>query len=288
MWTCDEIREDLEAFALGVLDDVRTQYVANHLAECRECSEIVFDYEMAMERLALAVPLHRANIRVRDRLLGGIGAFPAPILSMVRRRWWAVSAAAVLLAFAIGGLTWAVVLSSEVSKLKEQNTQLAQLTELDEAQRRALLQLEGKLNSTQSEQARISTTLDEYATYLTVALDPNLAPTELGGTNLAPRAICNYVWSKKQAVGALTCRDMPATAFNLVYEFWAIKGDSAVALGAFYPRADGTASLLVKFPEGADGPVTNLWITLEDDAALRGVPSDNVMLRPLPALQANR
>jgi hypothetical protein len=288
LWTCDEIHEDLEAFALGVLDDVRTQYVANHLAECRECSEIVFDYEMAMERLALAVPLHRANIRVRDRLLGGIGAFPAPILSMVRRRWWSLSAAVVLIAFAVGGLTWAIVLSSEVSKLKQQNAQLAQLTELDEAQRRALLQLEGKLNSTQNEQERISTTLDEYATYLTVALDPNLAPTELGGTNLAPRASCNYVWSQKQAVGALTCRDMPAMAFNLVYELWAIKGDRSVALGAFYPRPDGTASVLVKYPEEAEGPVTNLWVTLEDDNALRGVPSDNVMLRPLPALQANR
>jgi hypothetical protein len=243
---------------------------------------------MAIDRLALAVPLHRANIRVRDRLLGGIGAFPAPVLSMVRRRWWAVSAAAVLLAFAIGGLTWAVVLSSEVSKLKEQNAQLALLTELDEEQRRALLQLEGRLSSTASEQERISTTLDEYATYITVALDPNLVPTELGGTNIAPRASCNYVWSKKQAIGALTCNDMPTTAFNLVYELWAIKGDRSVALGAFYPRPDGTASVLVKYPEEAEGPVTNLWVTLEDVNALRGVPSAEVVLKPVPALQANR
>jgi hypothetical protein len=288
LWTCDEIREDLEAFALGVLDDVRTQHVADHLSECRECGEVVFDYDMAIERLALAVPLHRANIRVRDRLLGGIGAFPAPILSMVRRRWWAVSAAAVLLAFAIGGLTWAIVLSSEVSKLKEDNARLAVLTELDAEQRQALLQLEDKLDSTENEQERISSTLDEYATYITVALDPNLVPTELGGTTMAPKANCNYVWSKKQAVGALTCKDMPSTAFDLVYEFWAIKGDRSVALGAFVPRADGTASLLVKFPQNAEGPVTNLWVTLEDSSALRSVPSPEVVLKPVPALQANR
>ena len=288
MWTCDETREDLEAFALGVLDDARTQQVANHLTECRECSEIVFDYEMAIEQLALAVPLHRANIRVRDRLLGGIGAFPAPILSMVRRRWWAVSSAAVLLAFAIGGLTWAIVLSSEVSNLKQDNARLAVLTELDAEQREALLALEDQLKSTNSEQARISTTLEEQATYLTVALDPNLVPTDLGGTSIAPKATCNYVWSKKQGVGALTCKDLPSTAFSLVYELWALKGDRTVALGAFLPRADGTATLLVKFPESAQGPVTNLWVTLEDETALRSVPSAEVVLKPVPALQAAR
>jgi hypothetical protein len=288
LWTCDEIRDDLEAFALGVLDSARTNHVAEHLTECRDCSEIVVDYEMAIERLALAVPLHRANIRVRDRILGGIGAFPAPILSMVRRRWWAVSAAAVLLAFAIGGLTWAIVLSSEVSKLKADNARLAVLTELDAEQRRALLQLEGKLNSAQTEQQRISTTLDEYATFLTVALDPNLIPTELGGTSIAPKATCNYVWSTKQSVGALTCKDMPSTAFSLVYELWAIKGDRAVALGTFEPRTDGTASLLVKYPETAEGPVTNLWVTLEDANALRSIPGSEVVLKPVPALQATR
>lgn len=271
-----------------MLDDARTQQVADHLTECRECSEVVFDYEMAIDNLALAVPLHRANIRVRDRLLGGIGAFPAPVLSMVRRRWWAVSAAAVLLAFAIGGLTWAIVLSSEVSKLKEQNAQLAELTELDAEQRTALLQLEGKLNSAQNEQQRISTTLEEQATYITVALDPNLDPTELGGTEIAPRASCNYVWSEKQAVGALTCKDMPSTALSLVYELWAIKGDRSVALGAFIPRSDGTASVLVRFPQNAEGPVTNLWVTLEDASELRSVPSAEVVLKPLPALQAAR
>ena len=162
------------------------------------------------------------------------------------------------------------------------------MTELDAEQRDALLQLEGKLNSAQNEQQRISTTLEEQATYITVALDPNLVPTELGGTAIAPKSTCNYVWSKKQSVGALTCKDMPSTAFSLVYELWAIKGDRSVALGAFTPRGDGTASLLVRYPDNAAGPVTNLWVTLESDSAVRTVPSSQVVLKPVPALQANR
>lgn len=288
MWRCDEIRDDLEAFALGVLENARTNQIADHLSECQTCSEIVFDYEMAIDRLALAVPLHRAHIRVRDRILGGIGAFPAPVLSMMRRRWWAVSAAGVLLAFAVGGLTWAIVLSSEVSKLKTDNARLAILTELDAEQRQALLQLEAKLNSAQNEQERISTSLQEQATFVTVALDPNLIPTELGGTSIAPKATCNYVWSTKQGLGALTCNDMPSTTFTLVYELWAIKGDRAIALGSFEPRNDGTASLLVQYPDSAEGPVTSLWVTMEDANAMRNIPSQNVVLKPVPALQATR
>ncbi len=234
------------------------------------------------------MPLYRAPARVKDRLLGGIGAFPAPALSMMRRRWWAVSAAAVLVAFAVGGLTWAIVLSSEVSKLRSDNERLAQLTELDAAQRQALLSLEGRLNSARSEQLRLSTTLEEQATMLVVALDPDLIPTELGGTSLAPQASCNYVWSSKQAVGALTCKDLPTTAFSVGYELWAIKGDKSVPVGTFLPRYDGTASLLVKFPESAQGPVNSLWVTLEELSAGRNAPSSQVVLQPLPPQQATR
>jgi hypothetical protein len=34
--------------------------------------------------------------------------------------------------------------------------------------------------------------------------------------------------------------------------------------------------------------VTNLWVTLEDETALRSVPSSEVVLKPVPALQAAR
>jgi anti-sigma-K factor RskA len=286
--TCDDIREDLEAYALGVLDAVSARRVEEHLRDCRDCEFIVSDYQFAVESLALAVPLYRAPVRVKDRLLGGIGAFPAPALSMMRRRWWAVSAAAVLVAFAVGGLTWAIVLSSQVSKLRDDNAHLAELTELDAEQRQALLALEDRLNSARSEQLRLSTTLDEQATMLVVALDPDLVPTELGGTSLAPRASCNYVWSSKQGVGALTCKDLPTTAFSLGYELWAIKGDKSVPVGTFLPRYDGTASLLVKFPTSAEGPVTSLWVTLEELSAGRNAPSSQVVLQPIPPQQASR
>lgn len=288
MLNCEDTFEDLEAFALGALDETAGRHVADHIAQCRDCAAIVHDYEIAIESLALSVPMHRASPRVKDRLLGGIGAFPAPALSMMRRRWWALSAAAVLLAFAIGGITWAIVLSSEVSQLRADNLALEQLTELDAQQREALLSLEDRLSSAQSEQVRLSTTLDEQATLLIVALDPDLVPTELAGTSLAPQASCNYVWSTKQSVGALTCKDLPSLDPEHEYKLWAIKGDRSVRLGAFLPRLDGTASLLVEYPSHAEGPVTSVWVTREEAFSQDRSPSTQVVLEPVPGLQASR
>jgi anti-sigma-K factor RskA len=286
--TCDELREDLEAYSLGTLDARRARQVAQHVAECIDCSSVVRAYEMAVESLALSVPLYRASPRLKERVLGGIGALSVPAIAMPRRRLWAGAAAAVLLAFAIGGLAWAIVLSSEVSRLKEDNSRLAELTQLDAQQRAALLQLQGDLTSARNEQRRMSTTLEEQATLLIVALDPDLLPTELAGTSLAPGSSCNYVWSTKQSVGALTCKGLPATAFSNSYELWAIKGDRTVPVGSFVPGFDGTASLLVKFPESIPGPVSNLWITLEAMTANRSAPSGEVVLQPVPPQQAAR
>ena len=44
----------------------------------------------------------------------------------------------------------------------------------------------------------------------------------------------------------------------------------------------------MKYPNNAEGPVTNLWVTLEDANAFRSVPSSEVVLKPVPALQASR
>jgi anti-sigma-K factor RskA len=282
------MHEDLEAYALGALDAERASQVLQHTSECRDCAAVVRAYKVAVDSLALTVPLYRASPRIKQRIMGGIGVLRLPSLSTLRRQWWAVGAAAVLLAIAIGGMSWAVVVSNQVSSLKKDNARLAELSELDAEQRQALLNLEDQLNSARNEQRRMSTTLDEQATLLIVALDPDLVPTELRGTSLAPGSTCSYVWSTKQAVGALTCKGLPQTSFSLSYELWAIKGDKSVALGSFLPRYDGTASMLVKFPSTSAGSVTTLWVTLEQISTSPSRPSEQIVLEPVPAQQAVR
>jgi hypothetical protein len=286
---CEGIRENLEAFALGALDGDEARPVEAHVADCSECAQIVRAYRMAIDHLSLAVPLVRASPRVKDRVLGGIGALrPLPIPRVLTSRWALSTAAAVLTAVAIGGVAWAVMLSAQVERLRQDNAILAELSQLDAAQRVDLLRLRGDVNSARTEQGRMSRTLEEYSTLLSVALDPDLVPTDLLGTERAPNARCSYVWSSKQSFGALTCRDLPQPMVGLSYELWALKGEKTVAAGSFQPRSDGSAALLVKFPADAEGPIQNLWITQEPTGVVRTRPSNDVLLQRPTDQQALR
>lgn len=289
--SCEELREDLEGYALGVLEHDREHEVEAHLADCDECTAIVRDYQHALDRLTLAVPLYRAHPRLKQRIMGGAAGFrPAAIPGVLRRSWVMTAAAVVVVGFAMGAIVWATALSLEVSSLKERNSNLEAMSELDAEQRAAILKVQSELNSARNQQQEMSTTLDEYATLIKVALDPDLIPTELRGTEpLAnANASCSYVWSTKQSLGALTCKNLPSTAMSLTYELWATKGGSTVALGSFDPRIDGSASLLVTIPNWAPGPVTSLWVTLESDGGGRDKPSSQVVLQPVPSQQAQR
>ncbi len=287
---CGRIREDIEAFALGALDEPESRRVEAHLPGCPDCAELLRAYRTAIDHLALSVPLYGAPTRLREVVLGGIGAFRpriTPTALLKGSRWWA-AVAAVLLAFAIGGVTWAVVLSSQVDGLREDNQRLAQLSQLDGEQRAALLKLQSDLNSTKSEQQQIATSLDQQATLIVLAMDPDLVPTELQGTSVAPQARCRYVWSTKQSLGALTCQNLFSISPSLTYQFWMTKGDKTVSVGTLTPRADGSASLLVKPTPEALGPVTNMFVTLETTSSVASKPSSDFVLTQVPPQQAAR
>jgi len=286
--TCEELREDLEVYALGALDTVGARSVEAHIAECRECASIVRDYQHAVAHLSLAVPVFKASPRLKARVMGTVSMNTVAIPRVLRSGWVMATAAVVLIGIAIGGAIWASIVSSEVGQLKQQNERLITISELDAGQRAAILQVQSQLNSARTEQERLSTTLDEYATLVQIALDPDLVPTQLQGTPLASAASCSYVWSVKQSIGALTCTNLPSTSFVNTYELWAQKGNATLPLGSFVPRNDGTASLLVTFPDWATGPMTNLWVTLEQEGGLRSEPGAQVVLQPAPPLQAQR
>jgi hypothetical protein len=288
--SCEEIREDLEAYALGALEALEARRVMQHLRECAECSAIAESYRTAVDFIAVSVPLYRASPRLKERILGGAGGLRVPAyVSVLANRWVAGAAAAVLFAVAAGALAWAAMMSARVEQLQKDNQALAALTELDVEQRTALLKLQGDLNSARTEQRTMSRTLEEQATLIVIALDPELVPTALEGTALAPQAKCNYVWSTKQTVGALTCKDLPMTAIAHTYELWATKGEKTFPAGTFQPRLDGSASILVKFPSDAPGPVANMWVTLEQQQAVpRSRPSNEVILQKAPDHQAAR
>src|SRR3954467_7988513 len=121
--TCNEAQELLEAYALGALDPVEQRQIAAHIAECSDCARIARAYQQAVDHLALDVPLVKASPRLKDRVLGGIGVYRPRTFAgrIINNRIFAAAAAFVLLAVAVGGLAWAVILSREVGRLRDDN-----------------------------------------------------------------------------------------------------------------------------------------------------------------------
>jgi hypothetical protein len=88
--SCEPIRELLEPYTLGLLDEQERTAVETHLAECADCRKLLADYEAALaglpDALALASPLPLPP-SLKDRLLRAIGAgaeqelAPGPVVS---------------------------------------------------------------------------------------------------------------------------------------------------------------------------------------------------------------
>lgn len=287
---CDHVREDIEAYALGALDRASARRLQAHLRVCTACREPARAYGAVADQLALSAPLVKAPPRLKERVLGGIGVFRpnvTPVTLVRTSRWWA-AAAAVFLAFAVGSIVWAFTLSHQVNNLKADNARLAELTQLDAEQRAALLKLQSELNLAKSQQRQMETTLQDQAILIVLALDPDLIPTELQGTSIAPEAHCRYVWSTKQSLGALTCQRLSAINFMLTYQLWAVRGEKVTSMGIFMPRPDGSAHLLYKPTGEGEGPITNMFVTLEAASQLARQPSLEVVLEKAPPQQASR
>src|SRR5581483_10631896 len=159
-----------EAYALGALDAAQARRIAAHISECADCARQAHAYQQAVDFLALDVPLYRASPRLKERVMGGIGAFRPPVYTaLFRHRWVAATAASLLVALALGAVVWAVIMSRQVSKLRDDNANLAELTQLDANQRAALLSLQRELSSARNDQQKLSTTLDEQSKLIVLA-----------------------------------------------------------------------------------------------------------------------
>jgi anti-sigma factor RsiW len=64
-----QFEEDLDLYALGVLDREEAQDLASHLEACPECMQKLGEARARVALLALAAPPQEAPRRVKQRLL---------------------------------------------------------------------------------------------------------------------------------------------------------------------------------------------------------------------------
>jgi hypothetical protein len=121
---CRVVQEQIEAYAVGALDQAEASEIAAHLAGCPSCRRLARSYESALaalpEALAAASPL-RAHPAVKDRVMRRIDAVPT---GRRRHPWmWPAVAAAAGLALLIS-TSWGLRTSEQLTHERAVNAEL--------------------------------------------------------------------------------------------------------------------------------------------------------------------
>lgn len=208
--TCDELREQYELYALGVLDAAERAELESHLrSEGDPCIDGVRHARELMISLALAAPESHPPARLRKKVVGLIGE---PKRSWFRAPEWI--GATVALAVVAGWLAYS---------RREQSRELtgARL----EAQRKNI------------ELVRLNEAFS-------LMNDPAAKQLVFGESTPKPRG--RVFVNPKQGVLLLASNLTPAPS-GKIYEMWIIpKGGSPIPAGLFQSESDGTAMYVRK------------------------------------------
>ncbi len=102
----DHVRDQAEAYALGLLDDAERAAVDAHVGTCDECVRLVGQAEETVASLASALPRMTPSAALKARLGSSLAAASGrarPSLALARLRAIAPLATAAALALALGG-----------------------------------------------------------------------------------------------------------------------------------------------------------------------------------------
>jgi hypothetical protein len=126
---CQRTREDLEAYALGALDDNERTAVERHLETCADCRALAAELVETAHNLPLALgavsPL-RPPATLKAQLLGQLVAEERV---EARRWWWRPSAALALVSLVLAALfaAWDARLDDALSQERDLRARLARI-----------------------------------------------------------------------------------------------------------------------------------------------------------------
>jgi hypothetical protein len=218
---CDEVREELGAYALRALEPEERWAIEEHLRRCPLCREEAGAYEDAAGALALSVPVTSAAARLRSRVLAALPAASQDVAEARARRRWLAPAAGIAAAAVIAALVaWATVLQLRVNDLDDEQRALSAAAARSDASRL------------------------EDAMYLLTKGD--LRYMDMVATGAATGTSSSYAWSPSERQGVLWVRDLPAPPEGTVYQFWFRTDQGDVSGGTFSPDAEGEALEVVQ------------------------------------------
>jgi hypothetical protein len=275
---CEEVREALDAYALGALTPEEAKAVETHVAGCPECRKLLDEANHVASLLPFGVPLWNPSPQLRSRILSSASQW-----AEAREAGWrgrAVKAAlpiaaALLLAFAVGSLAWSVRLQGEVTELNN---------DLNNVQRQ--VQFMG------SRQGEISTNLvsvtrqigyyeelmGEQRTVFGTLTAPDVRTVKLWSKTRGIDAKGIYFWSAEYGTAGVTCTNLPELPEGQVYHLWFFKEGKAYSGGTFKAH-NGIGLHVVELSEmGLQGPFFGYGVSIESVGPAALWPTSELVL----------
>jgi hypothetical protein len=229
---CDEVKELLDAYALGAADADEAAALEEHMGDCVRCWPSFTEAQQAAASLALSVSLQRAPESLRKGILAEIGRMQHPagpnLLERLRRLWPA--SIALLAATAAASLAFALFVQAEVSDLRDENDQLA--AEIESASARLTAQQQ----------------------MIAILAAPDIQQVSLEPTDSTSSASAVYHWSGTTESGALTCDNLPTLSEGQVYQVWLLTESGSYSAGSFHSW-DGIGQLNLDLSAAPERPL---------------------------------
>ena len=239
---CEQVRELLDAYALGAADAAEAAAIEEHVADCVRCWSSLDEAQRVAASLALSTALQKAPPSLRSRVLAGTERRQRPALPPFpkRLRWLWPAATGVLAAGAVAALAFALVLQAEVNDLRGDRDRLA------------------------SDVQNAGGVLEEQRQLMAVLAAPDAQQINLQPADPGSEALAVYYWSSSTRTGALLSNNLPPLREGQLYHAWLLTGDEVYDAGSF-EAWNGAGQLSMDIKDVSGRPV-GIGVSIEDAA----------------------
>ncbi len=237
---CEQVRELLDAYALGAAEADEANAIEEHVADCARCWSSLNEAQRTAASIALSTAFQRAPQSLRNRIFDEAKQGErqlAPNLLGLARRLLPVGAG-VVAAGAAASLGFAIFLQTEVSDLRSDNSQL--VAEIETA----------------------DTRLSQQQQLITVLAAPDIQQVSLEATDPASPATAVYQWSDSGGTGALLCNNLASLQQGQVYQVWFLTEGDSYPAGSFQTW-DGIGQLSTDLDDLPQRPIA-IGVSIED------------------------
>jgi hypothetical protein len=267
---CEQVRELLDAYALGAAEAAEAKVIEEHVADCVRCWDELSSSQATAALLALSVRIEHPDPRLAHRIMSlaqreskSRGQERVPFWRRLIVSPWPATAGA-FAAISIAALVVTGLLHFQVQDVQDQNADL-------ETQLRALsFNLQQNVQLASSQQAA-------QEEIFSILSDDSRKEVPVTARDAASGE-AYYTWSSEKEKGFVICDGLPALSPGMVYQLWFVVGGVAYALQPFISsngscqvtldlsflqqRPDGIGITVEKAP-GATRP-TKPWLMYGD------------------------